>query len=126
MTAEPRLYTYETHLMAAGDGTKCSMLMERLCLMHISWTFIPLSLLFAVSFFCEFYLFIFALFCPRVHSVPCWVYGPIMESTHFHARICRKTVECKQTWWGVFIREFRMSKAETLPLAKMARSERFH
>lgn len=51
---EARLYTYETQLMLAGDGTKRAMLMERLCLMHILWPLGPLLL------FCFFIFFFYS------------------------------------------------------------------
>lgn len=60
---EPRLSTHETQLMPAGDGTKCSMLMEGLCLMHISWPLGPLTVFFLLLW-CHFLRILFAYLCP--------------------------------------------------------------
>lgn len=61
---EPRLYTHDTQFMPAGDGTKCSMLMEGLCLMHISWPLGPLSLFFFLLLWCHFSRILFVYLCP--------------------------------------------------------------
>lgn len=110
--------------MPARDDTKCSMLMERLCLMHISW---PLGRFYL---WCHFLWILFVYLCPFLSLCS------ILLVVGFREQLWKAHIspvkyaekQSKQTWWGIFTREFRsrMSKAETLPPAKMAGSEMFH
>lgn len=128
---EPRLYTHDTQLMPAGDGTKCSMLMEGLCLMHISWPLGPLSLFF-LWLWCHILRILFVYLCPFLSLCSfCLLLG--LESNYGKHTFTRLNMQ-KNSWVqnkpdGAFSSEdfaVWMNKAQTLPPARMAGSEMFH
>lgn len=78
--------------------------------------------------FCEFYLFIFALFCPCVHLSSLLGLQHNYGKHTFPRLNMQKSSSVQTNLTGRFHQRIRsrMSKAETLPLAKMAQSEMLH